>query len=185
MPDMHKRRTISLDLRERIVAAYDGGEGTREDVARRFRVSLGMVKKLLQQRRHTGSIAARHPLAGRKPRIVHAHQRQLRTLLGQKPDLTLKELRGALGLECSLQAIHVVLGKMGLTYKKRVSGRPNKTGPTLRRRAGAGAGGKAGSTPRGWSSTPTLPKCSLRACGPAIWSSWTTWPRTRANQPSS
>ena len=115
---MNKRRTISLDLRERILTAYDAGEGTREDVARRFRVSLGMVKKLLQQRRHTGSIAHRHHLAGRKPRIVHGHQRQMRALLGAKPDLTLRELRHALELECSLQAIHVVLGKMGLTYKK-------------------------------------------------------------------
>ena len=55
---MRKRRTTSLDLRERILGTYDAGEGTREDVARRFRVSLGMVKKLLQQRRHTGDIAA-------------------------------------------------------------------------------------------------------------------------------
>src|SRR5208282_2939371 len=36
-------KTISLDLRERILAAYDADEGTREAVARRFRVSLGMV----------------------------------------------------------------------------------------------------------------------------------------------
>jgi transposase len=105
-------------LRERILAAYDAGEGTREEVARRFRVSLGMVKKFLQQRRHTGSIAPRHHLAGRKPQIVLSHQRAMRTALGQKPDLTLQELRRAVGLECSLQAIHVVLVKMGLTYKK-------------------------------------------------------------------
>jgi transposase len=146
---MRNRRTISLDLRERILAAYDGGEGTREDVARRFRVSLGMVKKLLQQRRHTGSIAHRHHLAGRKPRIVPGHQRQMRTLLGQKPDLTLKELRHALELECSLQAIHVVLGRMGLTYKKRLSARPSKTGRTSRGRGSAGAAARAGSTRRG------------------------------------
>ena len=38
--------TLSLDLRERILAAYDAGEGSREEVAHRFRVSLGMVKKL-------------------------------------------------------------------------------------------------------------------------------------------
>jgi transposase len=150
---MRNRRTISLDLRERILAAYDAGEGTREDVARRFRVSLGMVKKLLQQRRHTGSIAHRHHLAGRKPRIVLTHQRQMRALLGQKPDLTLKELRHALELECSLQAIHVVLGKMGLTYKKRLSARPNKTVRTSRGHAGAGGGGKAGSTRHGSSSS--------------------------------
>lgn len=122
-------------------------------MARRFRVSLGMVKKLLQQRRHTGSIAARHHLAGRKPRIVQGHQREMRVLLGEKPDLTLKELRGGLRLECSLQAIHVVLRKMGLTYKKRVFGRPNTTVPTSARRGGAGGVGKADSTRRGSSSS--------------------------------
>jgi len=150
---MHKRRTISLDLRERILGAYDGGEGTREDVARRFRVSLGMVKKLLAQRRHTGSIAQRHHLAGRKPQIVPGHQRQMRALLGQKPDLTLKELRHALELDCSLQAIHVVLGKMGLTYKKRLSARPSRTVRTSRGHGGAGAAAKADSTRRGSSSS--------------------------------
>ena len=146
---MRDRRTISLDLRERILAAYDAGECTREDVARRFRVSLGMVKKLLQQRRQTGSIAHRHGLAGRKPRIVLGHQRQMRALLGEKPDLTLRELRQALELECSLQAIHVVLGKMGLTYQKRPSARANKTARTSRGGVGAGAAAKAGSTRRG------------------------------------
>ena len=53
--------TFSLDLRTRILAAYDAGEGTRETVAARFRVSLGMVKKLLQQRRRTGDLAAGLP----------------------------------------------------------------------------------------------------------------------------
>lgn len=43
----------SLDLRERIVAARDKGY-TREQVAQRYGVSLGIVKKLLQQRRHPG-----------------------------------------------------------------------------------------------------------------------------------
>ena len=58
-------KTISLDLRERIVAAYDGEEGTREEVAKRFRVSVGMVKKLLQQRRKTGELGDRHRYSGR------------------------------------------------------------------------------------------------------------------------
>ena len=150
---MRKRRTTSLDLRERILGTYDAGEGTREDVARRFRVSLGMVKKLLAQRRHTGDIAPRHHLAGRKPEIVAHHERAMRTLLGGKPDLTLKELRQALGLECSLQAIHVVLGKMGLTYKKRLSARQNKTARTSRGRGGGGAAGKAAWIRRGSSSS--------------------------------
>ena len=74
------------------------------------------MKNLLQQRRRTDEIGARHYRSGRKPMILAAHQRQMRTLLGKKPDLTLKELRAAVALECSLPAIHYALAKMGLTY---------------------------------------------------------------------
>ena len=139
-------RTISLDLRERILASYDHQEGTREQVARRYRVSLGMVKKLLQQRRRTGDIAPRHRYSGRKPLILATHHRQLRALLAQKPDLTLKELRAAVALSCSLVAIHYALKKLQLTYKKRHSGPASKTGPTSRRRAVPGGSGKPVST---------------------------------------
>jgi transposase len=135
-------RTLSLDLRERILACYDHAEGTRPEVAHRFRVSLGMVKKLLQQRRRTGDIAPRHRFAGRKPIIVATHRSQMRSLLARKNDLTLKELREATGLKCSLQAINVVLGKMGLTYKKRHSAPVNKTVQTSRGRVASGGGAK-------------------------------------------
>ena len=135
-------RTLSLDLRERILSAYDQHEGTRAAVAHRFRVSLGMVKKLLQQRRRTGDLAPRHHLAGRKPMIVAAHHRQLRALLAKKNDLTLKELREGTGLQCSLQAIHVVLARLGLTYKKRHSAPASRIGPTWPGRAKRGGGGR-------------------------------------------
>lgn len=132
-------RTLSLDLRERILSSYDNDEGTRAEVAHRFRVSLGMVKKLLQQRRRTGDIAPRHHFAGRKPMIVDAHRSRLRALLAKKSDLTLRELRAAMELNCSLQAIHVVLAKLGLTYKKRHSAPASKTVQTSHGRGGAGA----------------------------------------------
>ena len=140
-------RTLSLDLRERILASYDHEEGTREEIADRYRVSLGMVTKLLQQRRRIGDIGPRHHCSGRKPVILAAHHRQMRALLGQKPDLTLKELRAAVALNCTLPAIHYVLKKMGLTYKKRHSEPVSKTVRTLRGRAGSGAGAKAASIP--------------------------------------
>ena len=135
-------RTLSLDLRERILSAYDNHEGTRPEVAHRFRVSLGMVKKLLQQRRRTGDIAPRHRFCGRKPMIVGTHQSQMRALLAKQSDLTLRELRAATGLACSLQAINVVLGKMGLTYKKRHSVPASKTVQTSRGRGVSGASGR-------------------------------------------
>lgn len=135
-------RTLSLDLRERILDSYDQQAGSRQEVALRFRVSLGMVKKLLQQRRHTGEIGARHHRSGRKPLILATHRSRLRALLGKKPDLTLKELREAVQLECSLPAIHYALQKMGLTYKKRHSEPANKTARTSRGRVARGGGGK-------------------------------------------
>jgi len=113
--------TLSLDLRKRILASYDNGEGTREQIAQSYRVSLGMVKKLLQQRRDTGDIGPRHHRSGRKPLILASHKKAMRELLGRKPDLTLEELRDSIGLSCSLPAIHYALAAMGLTYKIRRS----------------------------------------------------------------
>jgi transposase len=146
-------KTLSLDLRERILAAYDAGDATREMVAGRFRVSLGMVKKLLQQRRRLGEIGPLHHRAGRKPRILPVHRAQLRRQLAAKPDLTLAELRVATGLDCTLPAIHYVLADMGLTFKKRLSGRPSRTGRTSFARAGGGGATRAGSIRPGWSSS--------------------------------
>jgi transposase len=146
-------KTLSLDLRERILAAYDTEAGTREAVAHRFRVSLGMVKKLLQQRRRIGEVRAQHHRSGRKPRIVAAHHHQLRTLLDKKPDLTLKELRAATGLVCSLPAIHYTLAKLGLTYKKRLSAPASKTGRTSRGHVGPGGGSKPALIRHGWFSS--------------------------------
>ena len=141
--------TISLDLRERIIVSYDQGEGTREDIAKRYRVSLGLVAKLLHQRRQTGDIAPRHHFSGRKPKLLGTHRRQLRALLSKQPDMTLNELHAALGVDCTLQAIHYVLAGMGLTYKKRLSVPASKAGRTSSGRGGPGGGGSEASNRAG------------------------------------
>jgi transposase len=112
------RKTLSLDLRQRILACCDEGKLTRQQSADRYRVSLGMVKKLLAQRKKTGDIAARHHEAGRKPLFTAAHRRHLGRLIDEQPDITLAEMRQALELKCTLPAIHYVLRGMDLTYKK-------------------------------------------------------------------
>lgn len=131
--------TISVDLRLRILKAYDRGDVTRQQVATRFQVSLGMVKKLIQQRRHSGNITPLHHRSGRKPIILDHHRRELRLLLAKQPDLTLEEIRNHLGLGCTIQAIHYVLVDMGLTYKKRLSALQSNPVRTLRARVGSGA----------------------------------------------
>ena len=126
-------KTIPLEVRERIVQSYDQPGRTRSEVAEWFGVSLGLVKKLLQQRRRIGHVTPQHHRAGRKPKILPRHRQQFETLLQQQPDLTLAELRTATGLDCTLPAICYALADMGLTYKKRRSVPVSRTGLTSRR----------------------------------------------------
>jgi transposase len=151
------RKPISVDLRERIVEAYASEEGTREEVAKRFKVSLGMVKKLLQQHSRTGDLRPRYRFCGRKAKLLSEHGGALKALVAKQPDVTLVEMKARLGLACTVAAIHQVLAKLGLTYKKRRSMQLNKPGRTWREPGGAGSGAKAGSIRRGWSSSTSLP----------------------------
>lgn len=142
--------TISLDLRRRILDTYDEGNGTREDVAKRYRVSLHFVKKLLRQRRRLkGDIAPQHHRSGPKLKLKENDRRRLAELVARKPDRTLVELQAKLKVACTIQTIHYALAKLGLTYKKRVSGPASRTGPTSPGRAGSGANAKGAGTPRG------------------------------------
>src|SRR5271157_596807 len=47
----------SMDLRERVAAVIDEGEGSQRQVAKRFRVSVSFVTRLLQRRRDAGTLA--------------------------------------------------------------------------------------------------------------------------------
>jgi transposase len=119
---------LSMDLRERILKTYERGDSTREQVAQRYSVSLGMVKKLLARRKAGAEIGARYDRCGRRPKIEKSHREMLSLILVEKPDLTLQELREALGLDCTLPAIHYALVDLGLTYKKRLSKPASKAG---------------------------------------------------------
>jgi transposase len=112
-----------------------------------------MVKKLLAQRARTGDLRARYRYCGRKAKLLPERGGEMKQLVAKEPDLTLAEIKQRLGLECTVAAIHWVLAKMGLTYKKRRSMRPSRTVPMLRKRADGGSAAKAGSIRRGWSSS--------------------------------
>ncbi len=147
------KKPTSLDLRERIVAAYVGKAGKREEVAKRFKVSVGMVKKLLAQNNRTADLRPGYRFCGRKARLGPEHGESMRQLVDREPDVTLEEIKQRLGLGCAIGAIHWVLTGLGLRYKKRRSMRPNRTDPTSHVRGAAGNEGKARSTRPGASSS--------------------------------
>jgi transposase len=111
-------KTLSLDLRERILASYDAGKGTRQEIADRYDVSLGMVKKLLLRRKQAGEIGSWYFHCGRKPYFTEELRMQIKDLIRKQKDITLEELRESLELNCSLSAIHYVLRDLNLTFKK-------------------------------------------------------------------
>ena len=118
----------SMDLRERVAAAYDDGEGSQAELARRFRVSVSWIGKLLRRRRETGSIAPKPHSGGRPPAVGGVAADRLRAAVQADPDATLSELRDAAGLACSVPAVHRALGRLGITRKKSRNGPPSRTG---------------------------------------------------------
>jgi transposase len=123
-------KAYSLDLRERVAAACDAGDATREQVAARFSVSVPWIRKLLRQRRETGSIEPR-PHGGGHPRAFDGPaDERLRLAVRADDDATLGELARAAGVACCSSAVHRALDRLGITRKKSRGGRPSRTGPT-------------------------------------------------------
>jgi transposase len=112
----------SQDLRERVLAAYDRGEQTKQ-IAWTFQVSPAWARRLKQTRRETGRTA---PLPMGGATVVKIDMVRLAELVKEQPDATLKELRERLGNVCSESAVCMALGRLGLSYKKRRSMRPSR-----------------------------------------------------------
>ena len=123
-------RAYSIDLRERVVAACDRGDATREQVAARFSVSVVWIRKLLRQRRQTGSIAPKPHGGGRAPAFDARAAGRLREAVRADDDATLEELAGKVGVACGPSAVHRALARLGITRKKSRGGRPSRAGPT-------------------------------------------------------
>lgn len=99
-------KAYSMDLRERVLAACDRGEGTREQIAKRFQVGIAWVYRLLQRRRQTGSIAPQPHGGGQKPAFDPPAAERLRQAVADRPDATLEELRQVVGVACGTSAVH-------------------------------------------------------------------------------
>ena len=124
----------SQDLRDRVIAARDGGMKTRR-VAQLFRVSESWVRRVMQRRREQGEQSPR-PRGGAT--VIKIDLDQLRQLVQQQPDATVRQLHERLGIQCSVSAVDMALRRLGLSFKKRRCMPPSRIGPTWRRDARGG-----------------------------------------------
>ena len=151
-------QSYSEDLRARVLAAVDGGMAARA-VAEWFRVSVSYIYKALIRRRRTGQVIASSQRGHRPRKLSPAQEVALGTHIEAHPDLTLAALQAWLLAEHQVRlsngAMWSAVARLGLSFKKRRSGRVNKTARMLRR---GGASGRR----RGSLSIPTSSSSSTR-----------------------
>ena len=119
----------SLDLRKRVLAACDAGQGTTA-VARQFGVSMSWIRRLKQRRRELGTIEPLPGRYGRPHKLTEDDLRRLSALVEQQPDATLEEFRDQLGVAVSVSSICRALQRLRLTLKKKSCTPRSKTAPT-------------------------------------------------------
>lgn len=111
-------KPYSMDLRERVLEAVDDGKRTKWEISLLFKVSPAWIRRLLQRRRETGSIAPKQRDYSASGKVDVELRQRLAELVRETPDATLKELRQRLGTPLSPSTICRTLAKMNLPLKK-------------------------------------------------------------------
>ena len=114
-------RSLSSDLRGRVIAAIEDGVSTRE-AARRFRIGISTAGAWHRRYRETGETQARKQGQPSRSKL-DAHEPFILGLIEDAPDITLAEIRERLAAEHGVKAvpstIWLFLDRRGITFKKR------------------------------------------------------------------
>jgi transposase len=119
----------SLDFRKKIIETYKEEKLSQRQLAKRFRVALSFIQKLLKQWRETGEVNPKPHGGGQKLKLSSDQIILLGNLVKEKNDATLDELRKQIEEETqtvvSNSTISRVLKRLNLTRKKKHSMRVN------------------------------------------------------------
>jgi transposase len=114
-----------------VVAAYEKGKTTISAVAAQFSVGETFVKKMLRQKRQSGSLKRLPSRAGAKKVFEPKHCQWLAKQIKEQPDATLTELQTGLleqqRVSVSLATVSRELRELGLSRKKSRSSLLNAT----------------------------------------------------------
>jgi len=124
-------KALSVDLRDRVVAAINGGMSCRQ-AALRFGVSASSAVRWRMLNLTKGDVRP-GPLGGdRRSGLVEGHAELILGLLDKKRDATLEELRTGLaehGVAVSMGTLWRFLDRRKITLKKSRHTRTNNPGP--------------------------------------------------------
>ena len=147
----------SVDLRQKLLRAWERHLGSQRTIADIFGVSLAFVEKVLCQHRATGDIAPKPHAGGQRPRLGAAAQAVVQRLMAANPDATLQELcpgvAAETGVRVSVPTMCRVLQRLGLPRKNSRSMPASKTPRASNRRGPATKKRSQRSPPSGSSSS--------------------------------
>ena len=125
-------KALSVDLRERVIAAIDEGMSCR-GAAARFGVSAASAIRWRALSRQTGDVRP-GPLGGdRRSGRIEAQADVILGLVDERPVITLAEIEAVLagrGVAVSSTSIWRFFGRHGITLKKSRRTRTNRAVPT-------------------------------------------------------
>lgn len=125
-------RPLSVDLRERVVAAVDEGLSRRK-AAERFGVSVSSAIRWTSLRRRTGEVRPQRQGGDKRSARIEAHAPLILGLVEARGDITLVELRAALserGIAVAVSTLWRFFDRHRITLKKRPGMRPSRIVPT-------------------------------------------------------
>ena len=120
-------RAYSLDLRQRVMKAYDEGKWTVGQIAERFKVGEWWVHKLKRQRRAGVGIGPRKGKVGKPPSFCPEEINRLEQYVDKHPDATLEQIHEKIGATCTMVTIHNTLRRLGYRYKKNAAGQRTRS----------------------------------------------------------
>lgn len=83
---------LSVDLRQRVLAAYQAKEGSQRQLAERFKVSLSFVRDLTRRYRQTGTVEPKPHGGGAVAKLGASELLSVKALVEAQPDALLEEL---------------------------------------------------------------------------------------------
>lgn len=123
-------KSSSVDLRERIVGAIEGGQSCRS-AARRFGVSAATAVRLAQRKAQTGSLAPARQGRPVGSGQLAAHVEALVSWVDAAGDITMPELAARLlathGVKAHPASLSRLLIQQGFTVKKNAAGQRNRS----------------------------------------------------------
>jgi transposase len=116
-------RPLAVDLRKRVVKAYENSNETLAQIAGRFGVGEASVNRWVSRNRKLGTVAPLPHAGGTDRKVDPAGQELMKRLVDAKPDATRDELarayREATGVSLSVATVGRTVWRLGYTLKKR------------------------------------------------------------------